>query len=101
MAVQTTLPGLSQALSRVFRWSTCPACVTQTLSDREAVRFGHSGEVTRFPGRQAELLAWLAQAGISLPGAGAAFCEYTDSQPKIPHWFALDPNRTLFAFAGI
>jgi putative SOS response-associated peptidase YedK len=19
-----------------------------------------------------------------------SFCEYTDSQPKIPHWFALD-----------
>ena len=30
-----------------------------------------------------------------------AFCEYTDSQPKIPHWFALDPDRTPFAFAGI
>jgi putative SOS response-associated peptidase YedK len=30
-----------------------------------------------------------------------AFCEYTDSQPKIPHWFALDPGRTPFAFAGI
>jgi len=24
-----------------------------------------------------------------------------DSQPKIPHWFALDPDRTPFAFAGI
>jgi putative SOS response-associated peptidase YedK len=30
-----------------------------------------------------------------------AFCEYTDNQPKIPHWFALDPDRTPFAFAGI
>jgi putative SOS response-associated peptidase YedK len=30
-----------------------------------------------------------------------SFCEYTDSQPKVPHWFALDPSRPLFAFAGI
>jgi putative SOS response-associated peptidase YedK len=31
----------------------------------------------------------------------SSFCEYTDSQPKIPHWFALDGTRPLFAFAGI
>jgi putative SOS response-associated peptidase YedK len=30
-----------------------------------------------------------------------SFCEYTDSQPKVPHWFALDHSRPLFAFAGI
>jgi putative SOS response-associated peptidase YedK len=30
-----------------------------------------------------------------------SFCEYTDSQPKVPHWFALGPYRPLFAFAGI
>ena len=30
-----------------------------------------------------------------------AFCEYTDSTPKLPHWFALEPTRPLFAFAGI
>lgn len=30
-----------------------------------------------------------------------AFCEYTDSQPKIPHWFALGDDRPPFAFAGI
>jgi putative SOS response-associated peptidase YedK len=30
-----------------------------------------------------------------------SFCEYTDSQPKIPHWFALAESRPLFAFAGI
>jgi putative SOS response-associated peptidase YedK len=30
-----------------------------------------------------------------------SFCEYTDSQPKVPHWFALDETRPLFAFAGI
>lgn len=30
-----------------------------------------------------------------------SFCEYTDSQPKVAHWFALGPDRPLFAFAGI
>ena len=30
-----------------------------------------------------------------------AFCEYTDSQPKVPHWFALNEDRPLYAFAGI
>jgi putative SOS response-associated peptidase YedK len=30
-----------------------------------------------------------------------SFCEYTDSAPKVPHWFALGPEREPFAFAGI
>jgi putative SOS response-associated peptidase YedK len=30
-----------------------------------------------------------------------SFCEYTDSLPKVPHWFALEESRPLFAFAGI
>lgn len=30
-----------------------------------------------------------------------SFCEYTDSTPKVTHWFALDETRPLFAFAGI
>lgn len=30
-----------------------------------------------------------------------SFCEYTDSTPKVPHWFALGPDREPFAFAGI
>jgi putative SOS response-associated peptidase YedK len=30
-----------------------------------------------------------------------SFCEWTDSRPKVPHWFALDEQRTPFAFAGI
>lgn len=30
-----------------------------------------------------------------------AFCEYTDSAPKIPHWFGLNDEREPFAFAGI
>jgi putative SOS response-associated peptidase YedK len=30
-----------------------------------------------------------------------SFCEYTDAQPKVPHWFALDESRPLAAFAGI
>ena len=30
-----------------------------------------------------------------------SFCEYTDSQPKVPHWFALGADRPAFAFAGL
>jgi putative SOS response-associated peptidase YedK len=30
-----------------------------------------------------------------------SFCEYTNSLPKVPHWFALDETRPLSAFAGI
>ena len=30
-----------------------------------------------------------------------SFCEWTDSRPKIPHWFALDETRPVFCFAGI
>jgi putative SOS response-associated peptidase YedK len=30
-----------------------------------------------------------------------SFCEYTGSQPKIPHWFALNGEHEPFAFAGI
>ena len=30
-----------------------------------------------------------------------SFCEYADSQPKVPHWFARGNARPLFAFAGI
>ena len=30
-----------------------------------------------------------------------SFCEWTDSRPKVTHWFALDEARLLFAFAGI
>ena len=30
-----------------------------------------------------------------------SFCEWTDARPKVPHWFALGPERPLFAFAGV
>lgn len=30
-----------------------------------------------------------------------SFCEWTDSSPKVTHWFALDDSRPLFVFAGI
>jgi putative SOS response-associated peptidase YedK len=30
-----------------------------------------------------------------------SFCEWTDTTPKVPHWFALGEERPLFAFAGI
>jgi putative SOS response-associated peptidase YedK len=43
---------------------------------------------------------WLKPAYRCLVPA-TSFCEYTDSQPKVPHWFALADDRPLFAFAGI
>ena len=30
-----------------------------------------------------------------------SFCEWTETSPKVPHWFALGPERPLFAFAGV
>lgn len=30
-----------------------------------------------------------------------SFCEYTDTHPKVAHWFALSGERPLFAFAGL
>jgi putative SOS response-associated peptidase YedK len=43
---------------------------------------------------------WLARGFRCLVPANS-FCEYTDTQPKVPHWFALSESRPLFAFAGI
>jgi putative SOS response-associated peptidase YedK len=43
---------------------------------------------------------WLTRAFRCLVPA-TSFCEYTDSPPKVPHWFALGEDRPLFAFAGI
>jgi putative SOS response-associated peptidase YedK len=44
--------------------------------------------------------AWMKPAFRCLVPA-TSFCEYTDSTPKVPHWFALGPDRPLFAFAGL
>lgn len=30
-----------------------------------------------------------------------SFCEWTDSRPKVTHWFALSDERPLFWFAGL
>jgi putative SOS response-associated peptidase YedK len=30
-----------------------------------------------------------------------SFCEWTDMRPKVPHWFALQVERPVFAFAGL
>ena len=44
--------------------------------------------------------AWLKPEQRCLAPA-TSFCEYTDSAPKAPHWFAMGEERPLFAFAGI
>ena len=44
---------------------------------------------------------WLNEAKYRCLVAATSFCEWTDSRPKVPHWFALDEQRTPLAFAGI
>jgi putative SOS response-associated peptidase YedK len=44
--------------------------------------------------------SWLGRENRCLVPV-TSFCEWTDSPPKIPHWFALSEERPLFAFAGI
>lgn len=44
--------------------------------------------------------AWLKPEFRCLIPA-TSFCEYTDSQPKVPTWFAIDESRPPFFFAGI
>jgi putative SOS response-associated peptidase YedK len=44
--------------------------------------------------------SWLAPAQRCIVPA-TSFCEYTDTTPKIAHWFALADERPLFAFAGL
>jgi putative SOS response-associated peptidase YedK len=43
---------------------------------------------------------WLEPRWRCLAPANS-FCEWTDASPKVTHWFALDGERPLFAFAGI
>jgi putative SOS response-associated peptidase YedK len=44
---------------------------------------------------------WLDQPRFRCVVPATSFVEYTDAQPKVAHWFALDEHRPLFAFAGI
>jgi len=43
---------------------------------------------------------WLLPPNRCLVPA-TSFCEWTDRKQKVTHWFALDTDRPLFAFAGI
>jgi putative SOS response-associated peptidase YedK len=43
---------------------------------------------------------WL-ERGFRCLVPATSFCEYTDDQPKVAHWIALEDSRPLFAFAGI
>ena len=44
--------------------------------------------------------AWMAPAQRCIVPA-TSFCEFTDTRPKIAHWFGLSDERPLFAFAGL
>ena len=42
---------------------------------------------------------WLLKPEFRCLLPATSFCEWTDSRPKVPHWFALAESRPLFAFA--
>jgi len=44
---------------------------------------------------------WLDQPRFRCLVPATSFVEYTDSQPKVAHWFALSDERPLFCFAGV
>lgn len=44
---------------------------------------------------------WLNDKRFRCIVPATSFCEYSDTQPKMAHWFALGPERPLFCFAGI
>jgi putative SOS response-associated peptidase YedK len=44
-------------------------------------------------------LARLAESKMRCLVPATSFCEWTNSRPKVTHWFALD--RPVFTFAGI
>lgn len=44
---------------------------------------------------------WLEQPRFRCLVPATSFVEYTDTQPKVAHWFALGDDRPLFCFAGI
>lgn len=44
---------------------------------------------------------WLDKPEFRCLAPATSFVEYTDTLPKVAHWFALGPDRPLFCFAGI
>lgn len=44
---------------------------------------------------------WLEQPRFRCVVPATSFVEYTDSTPKVAHWFALGDDRPLFCFAGL
>lgn len=44
---------------------------------------------------------WLDQTRFRCVVPATSFVEYTDTAPKVAHWFALSDERPLFCFAGI
>jgi putative SOS response-associated peptidase YedK len=44
---------------------------------------------------------WLEQPRFRCLVPATSFVEYTDTQPKVAHWFALGDERPLFCFAGL
>jgi putative SOS response-associated peptidase YedK len=62
------------------------------------IQFG-GGPVTNV--RNLDSLHWRPWLDNRCLVPATAFSEYTDSLPKVCHWFARDEARAPFAFAGI
>jgi putative SOS response-associated peptidase YedK len=83
-----------------------PWPLRRTRASHDALGLSASAEPRRGAGHeraQSEIplfARWLKAEWRCLAPA-TSICEWTDSRPKVTHWFALDERRPLFAFAGI
>jgi len=106
-AVDIDRLGNLPALPDIFPDQTAPV-VREGPDGREllAMRWGFPPESGSRPITNARHLSsavwrdWLEPAFRCLVPA-TSFCEWTDTRPKVPHWFALTPERPVFAFAGL
>jgi putative SOS response-associated peptidase YedK len=99
-----------EAMHRLFRVKrdltgnlpSLPAVFPDTMAP--IVRTAPDGvrELTMNERTQSEiplLACWLKAEWRCLVPA-TSFCEWTDSRPKVTHWFALDEGRPLFAVSA-
>jgi putative SOS response-associated peptidase YedK len=108
--VKRDLTGNLPGLPAVYPDTMAPVIRTASDGERELVsmRWGfppppHLGKapVTNVRNLKSPYWrSWLKAEWRCLVPA-TSFCEWTDSRPKVTHWFALDESRPLFAFAGI
>src|SRR5262245_19655864 len=108
--VNRDLTGNLPSLSAVFPDTLAPVVRTAPDGEREltTMRWGFppppnlgTAPVTNVRNRKSPYWrGWLKAEWRCLVPA-TSFCEWTDTRPKVTHWFALEESRPLFAFAGI